>query len=242
MTSQLPILLVPGLNCSARIYANQIPALWQFGPVTIANHRDGDSMAAIARSILAHAPDQFALVGFSMGGYIAFEILRQARSRVARLALIDSSARPDTPEQTKRRNDAIAHIRAGRFRALLDGQFPLLVHASRREDAELRRAIVAMAEEECGAELYLRHVQAVIARPDSRPELAAIRVPTTIVVGDSDQITVVPASEEMAAGIAGAKLVVVPECGHMSPWERPQAVTRALVDWLNDAGRERAAR
>src|SRR5579859_291422 len=99
----LPVVLVPGLNCSARLYAEQIPALWQFGPVTVADHRRDDSMAGIARRILADAPPRFALAGLSMGGYIAFEILRQAPGRVAKLALLDTSARADTPEASAMR-------------------------------------------------------------------------------------------------------------------------------------------
>jgi pimeloyl-ACP methyl ester carboxylesterase len=93
MPDALPIVLVPGLTCSARLYAEQIPALWQFGPVTVADHTRDDGMASIARRILAGAPPRFALAGLSMGGYIAFEILRQAPQRVARLALLDTGAR-----------------------------------------------------------------------------------------------------------------------------------------------------
>ena len=94
----LPIVLIPGLTCTARLYAEQIPALWPFGPVTVADHRRDDSMAAIARRILGAAPQRFALAGLSMGGYIAFEIMRQAPQRVAKLALLDTGARADTPE------------------------------------------------------------------------------------------------------------------------------------------------
>src|SRR5579883_3245029 len=94
--TDLPTVLVPGLNCSARLYAPQIPALWRFGPVTVADHTRDDSMPAIAARILASAPPRFALAGLSMGGYIAFEIMRQAPQRVLRLALMDTSARPDT--------------------------------------------------------------------------------------------------------------------------------------------------
>src|SRR5580698_4875766 len=101
--SSLPIILVAGLNCSARLYAEQIPALWHFGPVAVADHRRDDSLAAIARRILAAAPPRFALAGLSMGGYIAFEIIRQAPQRVAKLALLDTGARADIPEQTERR-------------------------------------------------------------------------------------------------------------------------------------------
>ncbi|MGA8076466.1 MAG: alpha/beta hydrolase, partial [Xanthobacteraceae bacterium] len=107
-TESLPIVLVPGLTCTARLYAEQIPALWRFGPVTVADHRRDDSMAAIARRILAAAPPRFALVGLSMGGYIAFEIMRQEPNRVAKLALLDTGSRADTPEQTERRRVLMA--------------------------------------------------------------------------------------------------------------------------------------
>ena len=108
MDNSMPILLVPGLVSSPRIYAPWLPALWRFGPVTVANHIRDDHMALIARRILAEAPPRFALAGHSMGGYIAFEIMRQAPERVAKLALINTQARPDTPEATARRRGMMA--------------------------------------------------------------------------------------------------------------------------------------
>ena len=108
MPDPLPIVLIPGLTCSARLYADQIPTLWRFGPVTVADHTRDDNMAAIARRILAAAPPRFALAGLSMGGYIAFEVMRQAPQRVAKLALLDTGARAETPEQTERRKVVIA--------------------------------------------------------------------------------------------------------------------------------------
>jgi pimeloyl-ACP methyl ester carboxylesterase len=100
MGEPLPTVLVPGLNCSARLYADQIPALWRFGPLLIADHTRDDSMGAIAARILNAAPPRFALIGLSMGGYIALEIMSQAPARVAKLALLDTGARADTPEPT----------------------------------------------------------------------------------------------------------------------------------------------
>src|SRR5215213_405965 len=103
MTEPLPTVLVPGMVCSARLYAGQIPALWQFGPVTVADHRQDETVEAIASRILGQAPPRFALAGLSMGGYVALAMIRQAPQRVARLALLDTSARPDTPQQSERR-------------------------------------------------------------------------------------------------------------------------------------------
>jgi pimeloyl-ACP methyl ester carboxylesterase len=227
----LPIVLVPGLNCSARLFADQIPHLWQFGSVMIANHRGADSVEKIASQILASAPLRFALVGFSLGGYIAFEILRQARTRVAQLALLDTGARADTREQMERRRDRIAMAQSGRFSESLDLQFPRVVHPNRQNDEALRERYRTMAME-CGAEAFVQHLNADMSRPDSRADLAAIRCPTTVVVGDSDQLTPPALAKEMASGINGARLVVVPESGHLSPLERPDAVTKALLDLL----------
>src|SRR5450759_5408672 len=114
MPQSLPLVLVPGLLCSARLYGAQIAALWPFGQVAVADHRRDADMTAIAERILAAAPPRFALAGLSMGGYIAFAMLRLAPERVAKLALLDTSARPDGPEQTAGRNKQIAMAKPGR--------------------------------------------------------------------------------------------------------------------------------
>jgi thioesterase domain-containing protein len=93
--------------------AEQIPELWRFGPVTVADHTRDASIAAIASRILAAAPPVFALAGLSLGGYVAFEIMRQAAHRVAKLALLDTMAIPDTAELTARRQAPMAMARAG---------------------------------------------------------------------------------------------------------------------------------
>src|SRR5215510_9164622 len=134
MAASLPIVLVPGLNCSPRLYAAQVPALWRFGPVTVADHTRDDSMAAIARRILSQAPPRFALVGLSMGGYIAFEIMRQAADRVVKLALLDTSARSDRPDQTERRDQQIALAASGRYAEIPGMMLPLLIHRSRHDE------------------------------------------------------------------------------------------------------------
>src|SRR6478736_2040832 len=139
MDNTMPILLVPGLAGSPRIYAPVAPPMWRLGPVTVANHIRDASMGAIARRILAEAPPRFALAGHSMGGYIAFEIMRQAPDRVAKLALINTQARPDTPEAIARRQGMMARAASGGYRDVLDEMFPGLVHPSRHGDAALRQ-------------------------------------------------------------------------------------------------------
>jgi pimeloyl-ACP methyl ester carboxylesterase len=228
---ELAVLLVPGLLASARLYAAQIPALWRFGPVTVADHTRDDSMAGIARRILASAPPRFALAGLSMGGYIAFEMLRQAPARVAKLALLDTSARPDTPEQSAARRIQLESAAAGRLAEVADAQFARTVHAAHRGDGALRELNRLMAED-VGADAYRRQQLATLQRPDSRPLLATIRVPTLMLVGEQDEITPPERAAEIAAAIPAARLVSVPQCGHLSTLEQPAAVTRALCAWL----------
>ncbi len=232
MTDSLPIVLVPGLNCSARLYAEQIPALWRFGPVTVADHTRDDSMTAIAARILAAAPPRFALVGLSMGGYIAMEMTRQAPQRVVKLALLDTAARAETLEQTEARGRVIELAKTGRFAEVPELQFPVFVHRNRHGDMALKKLVRVMAEE-TGAAALLRQEQAIIGRLDARTGLAAIKCPTLVLVGDGDELTPPRLSEEIAAAVAGARLVVVAECGHLSTLERPGAVTAALVEWMN---------
>jgi pimeloyl-ACP methyl ester carboxylesterase len=166
-----------------------------------------------------------------MGGYIAFEIMRRAPERVDRLALIDTTARADTRDHRARRRELIALTEAERFDEVPDLLFPRLVHPVRHGDSRLREVVRLMAQE-TGPEAFIRQQTAIMARPDSRPDLAAIGCPTLVLVGDGDELMPPDLAVEIAEGIAGARHVVVPECGHLSTLERPAEVTRALVEWL----------
>ena len=186
MTS-MPLLLVPGLACTLRLYEPQMPHLWQFGPVTVASHTRHDSMAAIAADILANAPPKFALAGLSMGGYIAFEMMRQAPERIIKLALLDTSARPETPAQTERRLLQIGMARSGRYNEIADLVFPLSFHPNRHGEAGPRE-IVATMYSETEPDTFVRQ-QTAIMIGRSRPNLGAIRCPTLVLVGDADVLT-----------------------------------------------------
>ena len=227
----MPILLVPGLVSSPRIFAPVVPALWRFGPVSVANHIRDDTMGAIARRILAEAPPRFALAGHSMGGYIAFEIVRQAPDRVAKLALINTQARPDTPEASARRRDMIARAQGGEYHAILDELFPGFVHPSRLGEAALRQLVHDMGDD-IGVEAFVRQQTAIMGRADSRPTMAWIKCPTLVLTGDADNTIPNSLSAEMAQGIPGARLTIIPDCGHLPQVEQTPACADALVEWL----------
>ena len=233
MLNSMPVLLIPGLGGSPRIYAPVADALWGFGPVTVANHVRDDTMGAIARRILAEAPPRFALAGHSMGGYIAFEIMRQAPDRVAKLALINTQARPDSPEVRERRGGQLARVKAGGLHEVLDGLYPGFVHPSRHGDQTLRKLVHDMGDD-VTSEGFVRQLTAIMARPDSRPTLATIRCPTLVLSSDTDNTLSNTLSAEMADGINGAKLVIIPDCGHLPQPEKPRETAEALVAWMQN--------
>jgi pimeloyl-ACP methyl ester carboxylesterase len=226
-----PLLLVPGHLCDAALWSHQARYLADMADISVADTSGGDSMAAMARAILARAPQRFALAGLSMGGYIAFEIMRQAPQRVERLALLDTMAAGNTPASIERRQRMMNLLRTGQFDAMLAEFKPLLVHPARLADAALMGEIDAMTRR-IGAKLALDQQQAMLDRADSLPLLARIACPTLVLCGRQDALTPLAAHEEMARGVPGARLVVIEDCGHMAPMERPEAVTAVLRYWL----------
>ena len=225
------LLMVPGLVSDDDLFREQSAALADEVDVVVSDVSRGRSIADMARDALAVAPERFALAGLSMGGYVVWEILRQARERVTAVALLDTSARPDVDEQVARRQALIELAQAGRFADVLDLLWPFEVSRVRRSDAALRARSDAMFLR-AGPEVFVRQTEAIIARMDSRSDLSFVDVPALVLCGRDDAITPLDGSEEMAAGIAGAELVVLDDCGHLSTWERPDEVTAALQRWL----------
>lgn len=225
------LVLIPGLANTPRLYDAQIAAFSSRHRIVVADHTADDSLPGIAARILREVPGRFALAGLSMGGYVAMEVLRQAPERVERVALLDTSARPDTPEARSDRERMIALAEAGRFEDIISRLWPRLVHPSRQNDQALREVVAGMMRE-VGKDAYIRQQRAIMARPDSRPLLPGIEIPTLILVGEADAITPPEVAREMAEMIEWSSLVVIPDSGHLSSLERPEPVTHALSMWL----------
>jgi pimeloyl-ACP methyl ester carboxylesterase len=227
-----PLVLLPGLLNTRRLYESQIADLADLAEVIVPELWHYDSIGAMAQAVLDAAPERFALGGFSMGGYVCFEILRRAPERVERLALMDTQATPDTPEATARRRGFIEQTKLGRFHGVQPSLLPQIVHRDRVGDQSVVRPILEMAAE-VGADGFCREQTAMIARPDSRPLLVDIKVPTLVLVGRQDIATPLSRAQEMAADISHSQLVVIDNCGHMSPLEKPAEVAAALGKWLS---------
>jgi pimeloyl-ACP methyl ester carboxylesterase len=227
-----PLVLVPGLLCTEALFARQIAALRDMTSITVADHTRHDSMAGIARDILAAAPLRFALAGLSMGVIIAHEILRQAPGRVERLALLDGRAELDNADTQASRRSYLEMARSGRFMEITrDHILPKLIHPARLKDAALVQTIFDMAEA-TGPAAFLRQETALLDRDDYTALLPEIRCPTLVVVGEVDAITPVPMVQRMAQGIPGARFEVIADSGHLTTLERPAETTALLKAWF----------
>jgi pimeloyl-ACP methyl ester carboxylesterase len=227
-----PIVFLPGLNCTAALFAPQFAAFGDGRQVIVADHMADDTLGGIVQRLLSLAPPRFAVCGLSMGGHIAFELMRQAPERVTRLALLDSSAKGPTPQTDAVRLRLIALCEKGRFDAVCHELWQRLVAPSRLGDVALRAVADQMADAS-GPDVFIRQQQAIMKRPDSRPQLAAINVPVLVLAGALDVITPPDHSAEMAALIgANATLEIVEDCGHLSTLEAPNLVNQALSRWL----------
>lgn len=229
--AKTPLVLCPGVLNDAGLWRYQIDSLTDMADCTVADLGCADSMGALADAVLAMAPPRFALAGLSMGGYVSFEILRRAPDRVLRLALLDTSARPDSEESRLRRLDLIGIAKRGGFAKIPGQLMPNLLHPDHLKDERIAGEVLAMAGR-VGVDAFIRQQTAVMNRPDSRPSLSAITVPTLVAGGRQDAITTPEITGEIAAGIPGARFVIIEESGHLSPLEQPQTVAALLRYWL----------
>jgi pimeloyl-ACP methyl ester carboxylesterase len=231
MAKSLPLILIPGLLCTEALWRPQIEALSDISDIWVPDTTRRHTMAETAKDILAAAPSEFALAGLSMGGYISFEILRRAPKRVTKLALLDTNARADLPEQAANRRIAMNQVEQGEFRGVTDTLIPNLIHPDRLGDKALVDVVKEMATD-VGKDAFIRQQTAIIGRRDNRPLLPTISCPTLVVVGREDALTPPKVAQEMADGIPNAELVIIENCGHLSTLERPEEVTSHMRRWL----------
>ncbi len=231
MSERKVLILIPGSLNDARVWEAQIAGLSAHADIRIADITSQESTASMAAAVLAGAPQRFALAGFSLGGYIALEVLRIAASRITGLALVSSSARPENPEAVPGREKMIALAQKD-FPRMLAGMRPFMLAAANTGNADLNARLDDMMVA-VGPATFMRQSRAVIGRADSRDLLAGISCPTLIACGREDRVTPPALSAEMASAIAGARLELIDNAAHMLPMEAPDSLTRAMRRWLD---------
>jgi pimeloyl-ACP methyl ester carboxylesterase len=211
-------------------------SLWQHQRGLVATERmltlfDHDTVAGLARSVLAMASQRVSLVAHGMAGFVAFDILRQQPERVEKLVLMSTLAPADTPKQTVRREGYLKLAQEGRFDGIIEERMPMLVHPDRQNDNALTAILRTMARD-TGVEAFLRQQRAIMSRPDSRPGLPAIPCPVLLIYGRADGISTIEHQQEMLDAIPNAQLEIIETSGHMLPLERPDEVNALLRAFL----------
>jgi len=239
MTSALdrtPLVLLPGFLCDGTVWEHQIAALSGIAECKVIEWGTLGSIEAMAEQVLRVAPERFALAGHSMGGRVAFQVYRMAPQRVERIALLNTGAdaRPEGEagvEEERRRRALLAKARSQGMRAMTMDWLAGMIPPYRMTDGPLVDEIVGMFAAK-SPDLFEIQMKALLARPNANPVLGQIRCPALVLTGEDDGWSTPARHREMAATIAGAKLVLIPKCGHMSTMERPAEVAEAMRAWL----------
>ncbi len=230
------LMLLPGLMCDAAVWAPQVDGLADVADLRVVHYGLSESLTAMAQQVLEAAPPgPFAMAGHSMGGRVAFEVLRLAPERVARVALLDTGVHPlaggEAGEKERAGRMALLQIaRTQGMRAMGRQWAAGMVHPDHRA-APVFEAILQMLERS-NPEQFAGQIQALLGRPDAAPQLGNIRCPTLVLCGREDLWSPPQHHQAMADRIAGAVLEVIEHCGHMSTMEQPEAVNQALRRWL----------
>jgi len=212
-----------------RLFAHQVHALRATHDCRVFAFRDHPTLGAMALELLAQAPPRFTLIGLSLGGYLAFELIRRQRERIERLVLFDTRASGDDETRRQGRFSDIAKVQAGGIDALIPELPERWMHPEHRP--HLSELMTSMARS-IGARGQFNQQQAMLARPDSHADLRTVRVPTLIACGREDAVTTPADHERMRDCVVGAHLEVFEQCGHLTTIEQPDAVTAMLTRWL----------
>lgn len=227
------VILLPGLACDEALWRDQLPALAPHHRVHVSDvHQRHATLPEMARALLAEHHGPLVLVGSSMGGMLAQHVHRAAPGRIAALALLSTTARPDTPELLRLRGDAIVEFQAGRAEAVLRANAMFAFHPDHAGDSACVDDYVAQILR-IGPEQLIAQNRAVMARADMRPWLADIRCPLLVACGDRDLLTPLEHSREIAAAVPHAQLEVVRDAGHLMTWEQPALINALLLQWLD---------
>ncbi|MEM8490469.1 MAG: alpha/beta fold hydrolase [Pseudomonadota bacterium] len=227
-----PLVLLPGMMCDHRLWRAQAAALSVHREVITPALHGGDTIASIAANLLTKFPPRFSLAGLSMGGIVAFEIIRQAPGRVGRLALLDTNHRADTPEKRRVRDRQMADVKAGALEMVMRDELkPNYLATIHRSNLALLDEVLSMGLD-LGEGVFQAQSQALKTRPDSSSTLRTISVPTVVICGSEDAVCPPLLHREISAAIPGSVLHVIEDCGHLSPLEQPDRVTSLLQHWL----------
>jgi pimeloyl-ACP methyl ester carboxylesterase len=229
------LLMLPGHMCDRRLWQWVEPTLSAAGyGVAHADITGHDSIAGIAAALLAAAPPRFVAIGLSMGGIVAFELMRQAPGRIEGLILCDTNPAGETPEREIMRHKQQDSVRHGQLSTVVKDELkPAYLAPHNRERSDLLDVTYRMAME-LGPDVFLRQSQALLARLDSTSMLRQIACPTLVLCGAEDPVCPPRLHRGMALAIPGAALKLINGAGHLPPLEQPALFAAAILQWLSN--------
>lgn len=228
------ILFIPGLLCTKAIFEAQFDAFDGIASCHVADTTGRDNITAMAQAALDEMSQknisEFAVLGFSMGGYVALEILRLAPQRITGLALVSTSSRPDTDEKREARQALIELSKIGKFKGVTPRLLPRFFSPTALQDERKTTTVLKMGEE-IGQKNFMHQQAAIMSRIDQRPHLGQITQPSVVICGTEDVLTPPEESQESASLLPNAQLHLLDGIAHMSTLEAPEAVNEALLAW-----------
>jgi pimeloyl-ACP methyl ester carboxylesterase len=225
---------VPGLNNTRMVWDGVVAALGPAADCVALDCPPLDTVEAVAEALLDVLPDRFFLAGFSFGGYVALAMLERAPDRVQGLALVNTSARADTDAQRATRGKSIALAQSGEHETLMASQTALVFHPSSLSDAAMMQARATMVRD-YGAQRFVAHLRACMARPDRNALLAAATCPVLVATASDDRVVPTALQKALAHSLPGVRYAEIPDAGHMLPMEQPAALAAAILAWLAPA-------
>lgn len=218
------VVLLPALLCNAGLFIHQIKALESDYDFFVPENGTATSVRDAAERILNAMPERFILGGISMGGYISFEILRQAPERVAALILMDTNTRSDPPAAQEKRLKMIELVRSQGIESVISPALLDIIAPIHRDDDIIRHILTHMAQT-TGIEHYINEQKLIMSRPDSDTLLPEIKCPVLVMGGALDTLSPPDALDAIAAKIPNSAHVIIENSGHLPPLENPAAVT-----------------
>ena len=238
----IPVLvLVPGLQSAASSWHSLIDRLGNSWPLSIPmGHQFAEDTAKMAESVLHQSPARFHLVGWSMGGYVALEILHRAPERLLSLTLMATSARAEASGNRPRRAAAVERARTQGLSAYQAANLDECFHDPSVLSEEMRERLLATAQA-LGVDALERQTRAIQSRKDRRDTLATCPVPVLIVAGVSDRVVPPGNATEMHRLAPGSVLHMLDECGHCPPHEKIDKAAAIIDDFLRNTGKGQSA-
>lgn len=227
----LPLVMLPGMMCDARLFAPQIDSLSSERGVMVAPIHLAERIEDIASMVLDMAPYRFALAGLSMGGIVALEVIRRAPDRVEKLALLDTNALAETPQRAAEREPQIVAVKSGRMAEIMREEMKPNYLAQGPYRKQILDMVMDMANA-LGPDAFVRQSRALQKRRDQQSTLRKIKCPTLVMCGAEDTLCPPKKHEFIAEMIDGAVLHIVSDAGHLPTLEQPKITNALFRQWL----------